>query len=243
MTWLYVDQGNSRIKWRIVRGETLQEGVSTRPGELAASLKRNRLWPEGIALASVADDARQQQWQAAFPGCDFWVARVQKKLGGLKVAYAQPETLGVDRWLAMAGGWQRCHGQAFAVIDAGTAITLDAVSSRGDHLGGWIAPGVGLLKMAVDAGMARVQSAEPDLTGGLGSSTPECVAMGLGAQLAGLIHQAESALSEHAIRRILITGGDALILMGASSGQADFIHVPDLVLEGLEWAHKVGMPE
>ncbi|RMF13073.1 MAG: type III pantothenate kinase [Gammaproteobacteria bacterium] len=243
MSWLYADQGNSRIKWRLSRGDQTVAGVALTPDELAETLRSAGAWPTGVALASVASDAGLQRWEKAFSGCRFWYAQVRKTLQGLKVAYSRPDTLGVDRWLAMAGGWQCYRGQAYAVVDAGTAITFDVVAADGEHLGGWIAPGVRLLTQAVESGMARVQSAAPNLAAGLGRNTQACVAAGLGVQLAGMIREAEAYLAERRIRRLLLTGGDALLLKGACRGNVECIHVPDLVLDGLEWVHRVEMPE
>ena len=55
-------------------------------------------------------------------------------------AYPQPQSLGVDRWLALIAARQLAPGWA-CVIDAGTALTIDALDAAGLHLGGLIIPG------------------------------------------------------------------------------------------------------
>ncbi len=60
---------------------------------------------------------------------------------GVRSAYAEPATLGVDRWLALLGAAGLCGGDCF-IVDAGSAITLDLLRADGTHLGGAILPGV-----------------------------------------------------------------------------------------------------
>ena len=55
-------------------------------------------------------------------------------------SYADPDSLGSDRWLAMIAARQLCEGP-LAVIDFGTAITCDALSAEGVFLGGVIGAG------------------------------------------------------------------------------------------------------
>ena len=59
---------------------------------------------------------------------------------GVRCAYADPARLGVDRWVAVLAAYHAAHGAA-CVLDAGTAVTFDAVAADGRHLGGLIFPG------------------------------------------------------------------------------------------------------
>ena len=68
--------------------------------------------------------------------------------------------MGIDRWLGLAAVWR--PGQRICVISAGTALTLDFVEPAGEHLGGFIAPGIDLGRQALGdytAQCARTQSA------------------------------------------------------------------------------------
>ena len=60
--------------------------------------------------------------------------------GGLVNAYTETDRMGADRWHAMYAAWQADAG-GFAVVDAGSAITIDYVADSGKHLGGYILPG------------------------------------------------------------------------------------------------------
>ena len=54
----------------------------------------------------------------------------------------------MDRWLAMVGAFQ-LRRNAMLVVDLGTAVTADLVDENGLHLGGYICPGLSLLRKSV----------------------------------------------------------------------------------------------
>ncbi len=55
--------------------------------------------------------------------------------------YATPHTLGTDRLAAAVGAYFRQKGHDLLIVDVGTCITYDFVTSAGDYLGGNISPG------------------------------------------------------------------------------------------------------
>jgi type III pantothenate kinase len=74
---------------------------------------------------------------------------------GIRTAYEKPDSLGVDRFLAIAAAYQQVGG-AVIVIDCGTAVTIDAVSKEGVHQGGVIIPGLQLMKDALGFGTVGI---------------------------------------------------------------------------------------
>lgn len=60
----------------------------------------------------------------------------------IQLTYRTPETLGRDRIAAVVGAYMRCPGRNLLVIDAGTAITYDFLSEKGEYFGGNISPGM-----------------------------------------------------------------------------------------------------
>jgi type III pantothenate kinase len=76
----------------------------------------------------------------------------------LEIACRDPHTIGRDRLFAAAGAWAELH-EAGIVLDAGTALTVDALDSGkhgGRFLGGAIAPGPQLLARALGTGAAQL---------------------------------------------------------------------------------------
>ncbi|PLA74222.1 type III pantothenate kinase [Hydrogenovibrio sp. SC-1] len=63
---------------------------------------------------------------------------------GIVCGYEQFDTLGVDRWMAIIGSCAHSN-QPTIIVDAGTALTVDMVIDK-KHYGGFIVPGLGLMK-------------------------------------------------------------------------------------------------
>ena len=74
------------------------------------------------------------------------VVRTQAVLGGLRIAYANPRHLGVDRFLTMFAAV--AAGPAL-LVGVGTALTCDLLDGGGQHRGGRIAPSPTLMRQAL----------------------------------------------------------------------------------------------
>jgi type III pantothenate kinase len=132
---------------------------------------------------------------------------------------------------------------ARCIVAAGTAFTLDLVDAGGQHAGGLIVPGLGLMGQALRGGtgnLARLAGADPprvDDDGGpldslVARATGEAMEQGAAWALAALAMHHFERLQAHAPgARLIVTGGDAPRLAPLLPGLADYR--PDLVLEGL----------
>ncbi|MEK9919942.1 MAG: type III pantothenate kinase [Luminiphilus sp.] len=228
--WLLLDVGNSAIKWRLATPSGLMpEGGRAEDVSALASMLAGRTW-EHVAIASVAGDAVDADLAAivtAGHGDDVHFATSDAELQGLRNRYQAPETLGVDRWLAMLAAWHH-HGGPLCVIDAGTALTLDLVSGEGEHEGGFILPGAELMHRSLGIGTGKIRVdglAAPMVTPG--GDTAACVNAGVWLATKGLLIASQAAYPNY---RFLLTGG------GAASLQVlmpEMEHQPDLVMEGL----------
>lgn len=74
----------------------------------------------------------------------------------IKIDYKTPKSLGADRIAAAVGAWSIYGGKPLLVVDAGTAVTYDAVSADGRFLGGNIAPGMSMRLEALHKFTARL---------------------------------------------------------------------------------------
>ena len=154
---------------------------------------------------------------------------------GVRCAYAEPARLGADRWAALLGA-RGLTGGPCLVVDAGSALTIDAMAAPGRHLGGWILPGLAMMVGALEArtgDLAHFRRASAMRVSD-GFPTDTRSAMEEGARLAalGAIAAAQAQLAQHAGAppRLLLAGGDAPALHSALEN-AEL--VPDLVLRGL----------
>jgi type III pantothenate kinase len=158
-------------------------------------------------------------------------------------------TIGADRLWAARGAWERAHGPAL-VVDAGTAVTVDAlgVAAHGGpaFLGGAIAPGADLLRRALGAGAARLFEVELPIASDGAVALADVPALGresAEALRSGVVHGLRGAVRELARLVALearlagaprfVTGGGAAWLLAAPPVIEHAEHVPLLVHEGL----------
>ncbi len=235
---LLVDLGNSRLKWaRQAPGLWRTEAVAL---DDAMSSLLDRVWrdletPRKVVVCSVANPARRQaleQWAQARWSLAPLIVRTQTEQLGVKNLYRQPEQLGADRWAALIGARGLTSGAA-CVVDAGTAVTVDALSAQGEFLGGVVFPGLHLLRDSLVRGTAGISAATGNAADCLARSTADGVAAGTLHGLAGaverLIEEYRRTLGEK--MQVLLTGGDAPEL--ARLLRAAHTPAPDLVLKGL----------
>lgn len=242
---LLLDLGNTRLK--VARrdpggGLRLLGEASHREHGMAGALARALGdAPSGRAVAwcaNVAGPAAGEALAAALAqhgGGEVSFLRAVPEACGVRCAYAEPARLGADRWAAMLGA-RGLTADACLVVDAGSALTIDAMAAEGRHLGGWILPGLGLMVGALEArtgDLARFRRASaPGFSGAFPTDTRP--AMEDGARLAalGAVTAARERLAAHAgaPARVFLTGGDAPALR---SGLGNAELVPELVLLGL----------
>lgn len=162
------------------------------------------------------------------------IARTQPALGGIRIAYAAPQRLGVDRFLALLAAHADAQGAAL-LVGIGTALTIDLVDAAGRHHGGRIAPSPALMREALHARAPHLPR-EGGHFREFADDTADALASGCeGAALALIERSLAMAAQELATpTRLLLHGGGAHALLAALP-QAQ--HRPHLVLEGLaRWA-------
>jgi type III pantothenate kinase len=233
---LQLDVGNSSAKWRLVNGGRVTARGKYIPGDdmsrqlLLDSVKQ----PAQIWISSVASAAAEaelvtmlmKQW-----GLEPWFARTQACTGGLRNSYQDPSRMGVDRWLVMLAARQR-WSDAFCVVDAGSALTIDIVDASGQHEGGYIIPGPALMERALLLDTDRVRF-EEDVGYALspGLSTAEAVRHGVALAQAGAVALAMKRNDAASLRLLFCGGGGESLMQLLGRGGS---YEPDLVFEGLE---------
>ncbi len=152
---------------------------------------------------------------------------------GMPILYDHPQEVGADRIVNSVAGFQR-YGGPCIVIDLGTATTFDVISTKGEYLGGIIAPGIGISAEALferAAKLPRVEIKEPQQV--IGRNTVSAMQSGIFYGYLGLIEKiiamVESELGNSTIN--IATGGLALLIARRSE---KIHHVePDLIMQGL----------
>ncbi|MEE4744793.1 pantothenate kinase [Pseudomonas alliivorans] len=243
---LELDCGNSFIKWRVIgRSDAvvLAGGVVDSDGALLDGLQRlPDLTLSHCRLVSVRNAAETDALVSVLTSV-FGVRPVcalpARELAGVVNGYEEFERLGLDRWLAFVGAY---HGvqKACLVIDLGTAVTSDFVAFDGRHLGGFICPGMPLMRDQLRTHTRRIRYDDATARRALtdlvpGRSTAEAVERGCSLMIRGF------ALTQLEIARgywgeefaVFVTGGDAGLIADVLPGARI---VPDLVFVGLALA-------
>ena len=256
---LEFDVGNTRLKWRVINeAASFEERVVARGalgraefderqqffGALAHQLKScdvvslNEI--RRVKVGSVAGDEFDRDfsvWCAEILSVTAEFAVVSASASGIGVGYDNPALLGVDRWLAVLAA-AHIEGVSQAVVaDCGSAITIDVL--KGDqHLGGYIAPGLRLMRESLLGKTSRVGSAggvESELVPG--SSTSQAVGNGVALMAAAFVAQAcQRFVGDGGRWLLLLTGGDAEVLQAHLGLDIEVRLLDELVLDGLEFA-------
>jgi type III pantothenate kinase len=243
---LELDIGNSRIKWRLLetpKSGILSKGLLLNLDEFKARFVNQQSITK-VRIASVREDdflAEMTGWIKQRWSIKAEVAQVVRDCNGLRIGYEDLTRLGVDRWLAMLAAYEDSQ-TACMVVDCGTAVTLDIIDATGEHIGGYIVPGVQLLPKALANNTAiRLSDFEPDYILALGNSTGEAVYNGALSMLVAFI---EKTIAQESTQNqgdseypVYLTGGDAdLICQHLAPIKMEIKVIPGLVFDGLSIA-------
>lgn len=132
---------------------------------------------------------------------------------GMPILYDNPREVGADRIVNAVAAFERVHG-ACIVVDLGTATTFDAISQKGEYLGGAIVPGVGISMEALfqrASKLPRVELVRPKTV--IGKNTVHAMQSGMVFGYAGLIDAVVTRMREEmGPARVIATGGLAPLL-------------------------------
>lgn len=230
--WLF-DLGNTRLKFarREASGEvgemhSLDHHAGEDFGQLPQAVHGDIAWVSTVASPST----RAALLAALGPRFSrISLARTLSRCGGLRIAYAEPARLGVDRFLSLLAA--RSADDAVLVCGIGTALTLDLLDVDGVHRGGRIAPSPTLMRESLHARARQLPVHGGDYVE-FADDTVDALASGCEGAALALIERsrAEAARLLGSMPLLWLHGG------GASALQAQMDNAenrPRLVLEGL----------
>tara|TARA_Y100001968_G_scaffold142721_1_gene130418 strand:+ start:2025 stop:2747 length:723 start_codon:yes stop_codon:yes gene_type:complete len=151
-----------------------------------------------------------------------------------------PPWLGIDRALAAWGAFQKAKElskmpeNGLLVADAGTIMSINRINANGKFLGGQLIPGLHLQLTAMSNGTEKLAYPSTELLpkDQFPLNTSEAMLQG---SLQALIASLKVAQAQAKVP-IWLCGGDAPLIiksLGKSNQSLDFIHQPNLVLEGM----------
>lgn len=238
---LELDCGNSWIKWRMLSqaGEVVERGRADTALKLQRQLCELPAWRASrlVSVRSADETESLCQLLRGIQPVNPMLAVPSTDQAGVVNGYAEYQHLGMDRWLAVLGASALAHAHACLVIDFGTAVTADMLTAEGLHLGGYIAPGLALMRDGLLTQTRRIRYVADELSVAVGPMWPgqctaDAVERGCQLMLKGFlltqIEQAHLLLGEEF--EVFFTGGDASM---ALAWMPTARHVPDLVFTGL----------
>lgn len=244
---LLLDLGNTRLKWALMLQPEgwLAHGAMEWTGDFGNTLTTALAgWPKPdmIVAASVVDaacEARVGEVITRLFGNEPTWLRTPASACGVRNAYAEPQRLGVDRFVSMVAAYTDGYAPCI-VAGAGTALTLDALAADGRHLGGLIAPGPQLMQRSLLEATARVRPERPGDILDVADNTADAV-------VSGCWHAAAALVERFATRMAPALGGSPTLVLGGGDAHElqRLISLPahvtrDGVLRGLAvWANTV----
>ncbi len=250
---LAVDIGNTNITIGVFDGTKMKAtwrvatGVHRMPDEYA-SLMLHLFEHEGIAASKITDTilcSVVPPLTGVFEEMCRHYLKVSPLLveagvkTGVRISMDNPREVGADR-IVNAVAAHHLYGGAVIVIDLGTATTFDAVSKKGDYLGGAIAPGIAIATEALFARTAvlpRVELTHPQRA--IGRNTVAAMQSGIVFGYAGLIEGIVARIKEElgGKAKVVATGGYAELL-ARETPAIDEVN-PDLTLIGLRLIYEM----
>lgn len=159
---------------------------------------------------------------------------------GVKINLKNPKELGADR-LANAVGAYILYNHPAIVVDMGTATSFDIINSKGEFIGGVIAPGLNLQIKVLNKFTSKLPRIDVDKSpNAIGNNTTDAILSGVirgtACMIDGLVKQCENELGEKAV--LVATGGYCKLVSEYMERPFDFIN-PTLTLEGLRHLYQI----
>lgn len=235
MRILAIDAGNTRIKWGLAehrRWMRISSTATADAGTLRAALG-SLATPDAIVVSNVAGAAVGAHLATALAALGVpprWV-RGEAQQCGVRSSYSDPAQLGSDRWAALIAARHLFSGPC-VVANAGTTLTVDALSGEGLFLGGFIVSGMGLMRAGLAGNTAQLKLHDGDFSY-FPNNTADAIASGAIHALAGAIERMARFMAEtgEGEALVVLSGGDASMLAPRLNARVEV--VDNLVLEGL----------
>lgn len=257
---LLLDIGNQRLKWATTQqllkpddnnhcwfSKQFMASDSNAVGLQLAARISPLGEPQWVTISSVANEQMNNVIKRLC--ADLWgvVPQFVKSTAhacGVHNSYSDAEKLGIDRWAGMIAGAKRAQDEAYIIIDAGTAVTIDYVGRDRIYAGGVIFPGLLTMLNSLNDSTGQIATAGADSRGKIDCesnsrlklqnlSTQSAVLNGIQLAISGSVEYALNYFGNTIESKInvYVTGGDARSVIAHS--RHDLMHAPALVLEGL----------
>jgi type III pantothenate kinase len=234
--YLLVDISNSYVKLAFASRDRIGRPRRIPTSNLTATVMRRILRGRKVQTIIVSSVVPKKNRAIVAASSSSRTLFLTPKLDlGVGIDYPAPHSIGADR-LANAAAVSELYGHPAIVVDFGTAVTFDVVSSGGDYVGGVIAPGLEAMTNFLyqrTALLPRLTLREPRRA--IGKTTRDAMMSGAVLGYRGLVREILLRLTAENFPRkrprLVATGGYAQ-LIARKLPEIEAVH-PNLTLEGL----------
>lgn len=236
---LIIDAGNTKIKWAVYQnGQLLDKQIGSAWDDIDLPVLLSS-FPD---ISNCMISSTRSEWihlEEVMQSYSISLFRLSHLIPlPIQMTYNPPQTLGLDRIAGAAGAQLTFPDENVLIIDVGTAITYDLLSSEGLFLGGNISPGLEIRYRSLNRYTdnlplldynEKFDVSELDL---LGSSTEEAINAGV---YNGILYEItgyiNTLINKYNGLRVILTGGTAEYFVEKLKNPI-FVD-PNLVLKGL----------
>lgn len=209
---LVIDIGNTRTKFSLFHRGSLMLTVAVKNFGRPDVERLCAEYPDlELAILSSTRDYPEELNEILTNRFRFFTILDERTPIPLKNLYKTPGTLGKDRLAVAVGGNYLFPEENLLIIDAGTAITFDVVTSGGEYIGGNISPGLDMRFKALNHFTGRLPLAgSQDTWSYFGDNTMSAVIAGV---QNGILFEVEAYIEHfkknYKKNKVIFTGGDA----------------------------------
>jgi type III pantothenate kinase len=206
---LCIDQGNTYLKAALFENDNLLKSITS-------DANNATIWDELFANNNISNTII-----SSVKAIDSDFTELLKKKSSLFVelshqtpipvnnCYKTPETLGKDRLAAVIGAVSLYPNHPILIVDAGTALTFDFITEKGDYLGGAISPGLDMRFKALHTFTDKLPLVKNTQTSLIGNTTELAIASGV---VNGMLYEIEGTITQlkaqYPTLLIFLTGGN-----------------------------------
>jgi type III pantothenate kinase len=229
---LIIDIGNSSTKIAIYNGQEKITDFKSKEFSCEKLEKKIASYKIEKAIISSVRDTPEFIFDLMTVNIPFVHILSHKSRLPFRNEYETPGTLGPDRIAAVAGAYSYFPGEEILIIDAGTAITFDYLSSN-IYKGGNISPGLAMRFRALHKFTGKLPLVSPaDNYTSPGKNTIDAIMAGV---ITGVSYEINEYIrtfeKKHTYNKVILTGGDGEYLKNIIDYQSRYM--PDIVIDGL----------
>lgn len=231
---LIIDVGNSYVKLAVFERRKIKckEVVVHQDILKHLNILKNKYPLIKNAIISSVGKLKNKDVEIITKSFDLITLDAETKLP-FKNLYGTPKTLGVDRIALASASVEQFPEKSVLIIDAGTCITYDFVTTKNEYLGGAISPGIRIRYKSLNNLTANLPLLETEIPNALiGNTTNNSIHSGV---INGVLKEIDGVINEYRQEyldlTVILTGGDANFL--SKQLKSSIFANSNFLLEGL----------